>query len=218
MAYGRPVFDRLDPRIWSRRAAGELVHRGWHWAQEVGSIRPGSARSEGLGSLGENSVIGFPSAALVGESEIYIGNDTMIGPWVTLSAGYPGPNAKPPSRSLVIGDRCVIGTRSGITAHSSIEIGDDVWFGQEVFVTDSNHGTHDPDVPIGLQVGPHLPVRIGEGSWLGHGAVVLPGVTIGRHAVVAAGAVVRTDVPDRSVAAGVPARIVKRLHPDLTED
>ena len=56
------------------------------------------------------------------------------------------------------------------------------------------------------------PVRIGDGSWLGHGAVVLPGVTIGRHAVVGAGAVVHRDVPDHGIAAGVPARVVKIMH------
>jgi acetyltransferase-like isoleucine patch superfamily enzyme len=54
-------------------------------------------------------------------------------------------------------------------------------------------------------------VHIGDESWLGHGCVVLPGVTIGRHSVVAAGAVVTNDVPDYSVAAGVPARVIKTL-------
>jgi acetyltransferase-like isoleucine patch superfamily enzyme len=55
------------------------------------------------------------------------------------------------------------------------------------------------------------PVSIGDGSWLGHGAVVLPGTRIGKHVVVAAGAIVAgIDVPDRSVVAGVPARVVRR--------
>ena len=54
------------------------------------------------------------------------------------------------------------------------------------------------------------PVRIGSGSWLGHGVIVLPGVTIGEHVTVAAGSVVTRDLPDRSVAAGSPARVVRR--------
>ena len=59
---------------------------------------------------------------------------------------------------------------------------------------------------------PEQPVRIGSGSWLGHGVVVLPGVTIGEHVTVAAGSVVTKDVPDRCVVAGSPARIVRRHH------
>ena len=55
------------------------------------------------------------------------------------------------------------------------------------------------------------PVVIGDGSWLGTNAVVLPGVTIGRHVAVGAGSVVTGDLPDNSVAAGVPARIIKTL-------
>ncbi|MEZ5167451.1 MAG: acyltransferase [Acidimicrobiales bacterium] len=203
------VSQALRRRL--HRAAGGLVHRGWRRMQSLGAIHPGSARSDRFGSIGEGSIIAFPVSALFGEREIYIGEGTLIAPWATLSTGYPGSEELTPRRALVIGDRCVIGIRCGITAHESIEIGDDVWFGQDVFVTDANHGTDDLDRPIGVQVGDHRPVRIGDGSWIGHGAVVLPGVTIGRHCVVAAGAVVRDDVPDAAVAAGVPARIVKDL-------
>ena len=157
-------------------------------------------------------MIAFPQGALVGPAGIHVGADTMVAPWATLSAGYPGSEHLVPPRALVIGERCVIGLRSGISAHLSIEIGDDVWFGPDVFVTDANHGMSDPDLPVGDQIGDARPVRIGRGSWLGHGAIVLPGVTIGRQAVVAAGAVVHRDVPDYGVAAGVPAKIVKVWH------
>jgi acetyltransferase-like isoleucine patch superfamily enzyme len=180
--------------------------------QSRGAIHPDSARSERFGSLGEGCVIAFPSGALVGEHAIHVGAGTLVAPWATLSAGYPGSEHLTPPRALVIGERCVIGLRSGISAHESVEIGDDVWFGQDVFVTDANHGMDDPDTPIGRQVGDAQPVKIGNGSWLGHGAVVLPGVTIGRQAVVAAGAVVHRDVPDYGVAAGVPAKVIKTWH------
>jgi acetyltransferase-like isoleucine patch superfamily enzyme len=82
-----------------------------------------------------------------------------------------------------------------------------------VYVTDQNHGYADPDMPIGRQLPRNAAVRIGSGSWLGAGAVVLPGACIGRNVVIAAGSVVRGTVPDRCVAAGVPARVVRRYQP-----
>ena len=104
-----------------------------------------------------------------------------------------------------------LGKGIGIVAHERIEIGDDIWTGHYVYVTDQNHGYEDLDLPIGVQMWKNEPVVIGDGSWLGHGAVVLPGSRIGKHVVVAAGAVVAgLDVPDRSVVAGVPARVVRR--------
>ena len=67
-----------------------------------------------------------------------------------------------------------------------------------------------PDQPIGIQNPVEAPVRIGSGSWLGANAIVLPGSTIGEHVVVAAGAVVRGEIPDHCVVAGVPAKIIRR--------
>lgn len=58
------------------------------------------------------------------------------------------------------------------------------------------------------------PVEIGPGCWLGTGAVILPGARLGRNVVVAAGAVVRGEVPDHAVVAGAPARIVRRWQPE----
>ncbi len=113
---------------------------------------------------------------------------------------------------ITIGDRCTLGKGIGIVGHERIEIGDDIWTGHYVYVTDQNHGYEDLDLPIGTQMWKNEPVSIGDGSWLGHGAIVLPGSRIGRHVVVAAGAVVAgLDVPDNSVVAGVPARVVRTL-------
>jgi acetyltransferase-like isoleucine patch superfamily enzyme len=150
---------------------------------------------------------------LYGEKQIHIGTGTMVSTWATIAAGYHPDQTTVPPRALVIGDRCVIGMRSGIVAHESIEIGDDVWFGQEVYVTDANHGYTDPDTPIGRQLGHHDPVSIGAGTWIGHGSVVLPGTRIGRNVVVAAGSVVRGEIPDHSVIGGVPAKVIRRLVP-----
>ena len=84
---------------------------------------------------------------------------------------------------ITIGDRCTLGKGIGIVGHERIEIGDDIWTGHYVYVTDQNHGYEDLDLPIGTQMWKNEPVSIGDGSWLGHGAIVLPGSRIGRHVV-----------------------------------
>ncbi|HET9666851.1 MAG TPA: acyltransferase, partial [Desertimonas sp.] len=76
----------------------------------------------------------------------------------------------------------------------------------------------DLDLPISRQAMPERPVRIGAGSWLGHGTVVLPGATIGRHVVVGANSVVRDEIPSYCVAAGNPARVVKQMREDIDDD
>ncbi len=199
--------------------AKRLLNRGilttWRWVERRGEIVPGTAAAERFGALGTDTAIGFPTATLMNERSIHIGSRTLIGRQVTLSVGYSPYDAHLPVRGLVIGDRCVIGARSSLVAHASIEVGDDVWFGQDVFVSDSGHGYQDPDVPIGQQLGAHQPVRIGSGCWLGHGAIVLPGTTLGRNVVVAAGAVVRGDVPDNAVVGGSPARPLRTFEPGI---
>ena len=190
--------------------ANEVIQRAWARLRFVGAIAPGTVAAERFGSFGRGSVIAFPTGVLYGERQIHIGVDTMISTWSTLATGYTPEQDPVPPRALVIGDRCVLGLRTGVVAHESIEIGDDVWFGQDVFVTDANHGYRDPNTPIGRQLGPHEPVRIGSGSWIGQGAVILPGTELGRNVVVAAGSVVRGEIPDHAVIAGVPARVIRR--------
>ena len=137
----------------------------------------------------------------------------MIGPQVALAAGMAPGQQMLSTPVVTIGDRCLIGRGSGIVGHFSIEIGNDVWTGHHVYITDQNHGYEDVDLPISQQTQPERPVRIGDGSWLGHGTVVLPGVTIGKHVVVGANSVVTSDIPDNSVAVGAPARVIRSHNP-----
>ena len=149
------------------------------------------------------------------EEYIRIGEDTLIGPGVSLSAGMvPGQDCIT-SPVVSIGDRCLIGRGSGIVGHFSITIGNDVWTGHHVYITDQNHDYTDISVPISQQSQPEKAVSIGDGSWIGFGSVVLPGVTIGRHVVVGANSVVTTDLPDYCVAVGAPARVIKKLDPEF---
>ncbi|MBK6856215.1 MAG: acyltransferase [Microthrixaceae bacterium] len=197
------------------RVTNQAIQWGWSRLRVAGAIAPGIAAAERFGSFGAGSVIGFPTATIYGERQIHIGTDTLVNTWVTLAAGYSPDQPTVPDRALVIGDRCVIGMRSGIVAHESITIGDDVWFGQDIYVTDGNHGYQDPATPPGVQLGEHEPVVIGDGVWIGHGSVVLAGSRIGRHVVVAAGSVVRGEIPDRAVIGGVPARVIRRHEPGV---
>ena len=144
------------------------------------------------------------------EQYIHVGANTLIGPDISLSAGMV-PGQKCITYPVVtIGDRCLIGRGSGIVGHFSIEIGNDVWTGHNVYITDQNHGYEDVTRPISQQSQPERAVKIGDGSWLGYGSVVLPGVTIGEHCVIGANSVVTHDVPSFSVAVGVPARVIKQ--------
>lgn len=189
------------------------MHAAWRWLERMGDVSPGTDLAEEFGTFGRGSCLGFPLATLFGTEAIHVGRDVLIGRFATLSVGYGVGQTVLPERGLVIGDRCVLGARVCITAHESITIGDDVWFGQDVFVSDASHGYQDPDVPIGLQFGEHQPVSIGSGSWIGHGAMILPGTTIGRNVVVGAGSVVRGTIEDHSVVGGVPAKVIRRLEP-----
>jgi acetyltransferase-like isoleucine patch superfamily enzyme len=193
----------------AQRRAGEAVRRLWAWAGEVGAIGPDCAAGRRFGRFGEGSIICFPHGSLFNERYIQIGAGTMIGPDVVLSAGMV-PGQQCVSDPVVrIGDRCLIGRGSGIVGHLAIDIGDDVWTGHHVYITDQNHGYEDVERPISAQVQPERPVTIGDGSWLGHGAIVLPGSSI-----VAAGSVVTGPLPDYCVAAGVPARPLRQWTPD----
>jgi carbonic anhydrase/acetyltransferase-like protein (isoleucine patch superfamily) len=197
----------------ARRFAGRIVQRVWDEACRVAAVGPDTARGRRFGRFGRDSVLCFPWTALYGERWMWIGEGTRIGPYVTLSVGMVPDQIMTSDPVVRIGDRCVIGKGSGIVAHLGVEIGDDVWTGHHVYVTDQNHGYEDPSVPIGLQMAPERPVKIGSGSWLGHGTIVLPGATIGSHVVVAAGSVVTGDLPDNCVAGGNPARVIRRYVP-----
>jgi acetyltransferase-like isoleucine patch superfamily enzyme len=192
----------------------QLFHWGLEQARRLGAIGPHTRRGRRFGAFGEHSIICFPPAAIVNERYIHIGSHTLIGPHVTLSAGMVPGQACLTDPVVAIGDRCLFGRGSGVVGHLSIEIEDDVWTGHSVYITDQNHGYADLAVPISRQVMPERPVRIGAGSWLGHGAVVLPGATIGRHVVIGANSVVRGEIPANCVAAGNPARVVKHIDVD----
>ena len=196
------------------RRAGEVVLDLYEIGSRWAAIGPDTRRGRAFGAFGAGSIVCFPPGTIMNEGFIHIGEGTMIGPQVALSAGMvPGQDCvvNPVVR---IGDRCLIGRGSGIVGHFSIDIGDDVWTGHHVYITDQNHGYDNLELPISRQSMPEQPVRIGSGSWIGHGSVVLPGADIGEHVVIGANSVVTGRIPDYSVAVGAPARVIKDMRAD----
>jgi acetyltransferase-like isoleucine patch superfamily enzyme len=111
-----------------------------------------------------------------------------------------------------------IGKRSFIGLHNTIigpvDIGSNVIIAQQVVISGLNHGYEDVEMPIKDQPCDTKQIIIGDDSWIGAGAVITAGVTIGKHAVVAAGSIVTKSVPDFSIVAGNPARILKQYNFD----
>lgn len=110
----------------------------------------------------------------------------------------------------IIGKNCVIGWGSIIDCVGQVTIGNDCFFGHRVMILT---GEHDP-TKFGMErqnSGIIKSTTIGQGVWIASGAIVLPGVTIGDHAVIGAGAVVTKDVAPYTVVAGNPAKVIKEL-------
>ena len=112
---------------------------------------------------------------------------------------------------VTIGDYTRIGIHC--TVIGPVCIGSHVNLAQGITVTALNHNFGDAARRIDEQGVSTKPVVIGDDVWIGANAVILPGVTIGSHCVIAAGAVVTKDVPDYTLAGGVPAKIIKDLSP-----
>lgn len=114
-----------------------------------------------------------------------------------------------PAPHVVIGRNCVINFGCVFDAAAEITIGDEVGLGQEVFILTNGHEIGPPQRRLGA-LRPQ-PVRVGHGAWLSTRSVLLPGVTVGEGAVVAAGAVVTRSVPAHTLVGGVPARVLREL-------
>lgn len=110
---------------------------------------------------------------------------------------------------VMIGDHTRIGIHC--TVIGPVTIGNDVNLAQGITVTALNHNFEDSTKRIDAQGVSTKPVVISDDVWIGANAVILPGVTIGTHSIVAAGAVVTKDVPPHSLVAGVPAKLIKQI-------
>ena len=148
-------------------------------------------------------------------SRISLGNSVSLrkGAWLNVAAqelkGEP---------VIVIEDNCAIGNDSIISAKNLIYVERDVLIAQSVLIVDHNHAYEDINVPIvnqGITEGGRI--RIGRGTWVARGATIIcpkGELTIGRNCVIAANSVVTRSVPDYTLVAGLPARIIRQYDPE----
>lgn len=115
--------------------------------------------------------------------------------------------------NLHIGSKVVLGRKNTINCYLDIEIGDDCILADWIYICDFDHRFDDLTVPIKKQGIVKSPVRIARDCWIGEKASVLRGVTIGEGSIVASHALVKRDVPPRSIVGGVPAKVLKTRKP-----
>lgn len=151
-----------------------------------------------------------PPCKIIGQRAISLGDDVHIaaGGFIAVQHELNGTRYSP---QLRIGSRTTFGYGLFISCCGEIDIGEDVLGSVRVFIGDSYHDYADPSLPpIRQPFAEPRAVRIGDGAFLGVGSCVMPGVTLGARAYVAASAVVTADVPELTLVAGVPARPIKR--------
>ena len=153
----------------------------------------------------------FPGCRFEGEKYISLGDNVSIGRR-TIVCAYPVDGTSP---EIIVGDNTDIGGGCHISAIDRVFIGNNVVFGEDITVTDNSHGNisaEEMDVhPFRRPLASKGPVKIGDYVWVGDKVTILPGVTIGKGSVVGAGSVVTKNVPERTVAVGNPAKVVRRI-------
>lgn len=166
-------------------------------------------------TIGRNSHAGN-GFSILGAQYISIGHDFRAGQNFRLHAfdSYKGV-AFQTAPELVIGNNVTITDRCYISCANQIEIGDGVLFGSNVFIVDNFHGNVSMDEievpPINRSLYRKGRVKIGSNVWIGRNVCVMPGVSIGENAIIGANAVVTHDIPANSVAAGIPAKVIRKL-------
>ncbi len=148
--------------------------------------------------LGDRVFIGQYSYIDANTSSVRLGNDVHLGRFATIRGG---------ERGVTVHDGVSINRFTFLDGNGGLEIGRDTLIAPGVQILSGNHQFADRNIPIRFQGTAYGPVSIGEDCWLGANVVVLPGISIGRGAVVAAGAVVTHDIPAYAIAMGIPARV-----------
>ena len=161
-----------------------------------------------FGCFGRNSRI-VRALKIGGASNIKIGANVVI-QYKTWLAAQPINEGE--QCCLEIGDGTNIGHFNHIYATRSIRIGKNVLTADRVYISDNLHSYENINLPILKQPIKQIStVEVGDGSWIGEGACII-GAKIGRGCVIGSNAVVTKDIPDYSVAVGIPAKVIKKYN------
>lgn len=123
--------------------------------------------------------------------------------------------------TLYIGKNCEMGDMTHIVAHERIEIGDNVLIASKCFISDTSHGLYKGEVQDPPEIPPNKrklvtkPVKIGNNVWIGENAVILAGTEIGDGCVIGANSVVCSVVPNNTIVAGTPGKVIKKWNPNI---
>ncbi|RME29134.1 MAG: acyltransferase [Deltaproteobacteria bacterium] len=162
-----------------------------------------------FGAYGRRTHVALP-VRLNGEHRIAVGSACYIG-----AGSWLQTIDDDGCIALTIDDDVHMAGLCVVSAARHVHVGRGALFARGVYVADHGHAFDRADVPVHAQgVSEAAPVVIGAGAWLGQNVVVLPGVEIGAGAVVGANAVVRDSIPERCLAVGAPARVIRRLDDD----
>lgn len=161
---------------------------------------------------GKDSILGYPMGRSNRLDLVSIGDCCEIDKHSVITV-WPENGSQPEIR---LGNGCHIGAYSHLTAAKGITIGDNLLTGTNVLITDNGHGATDNaeillTAPAKRSIYSKGEVRIGNNVWLANNVCILPGVTIGDGAIVAANSCVTHDVPAHCIVAGCPAKIIKRI-------
>lgn len=146
----------------------------------------------------------FSGVEFVNPQKVTVGSRTVIRERVWIAAlKHEDGHGK-----ISIGEKVHLARDSIISSAYNVTVGREVTFGPHAIVMDNNHGFHNPEMTVMRQGLTGSPVTIGDYAWLGANSVVLPGVSVGKGAIVAAGAIVARDVPPYTIVGGVPAKAI----------
>lgn len=137
---------------------------------------------------------------------IVFGNDVTIAKYAVLTCTGVIANK---GIGIVIGNNSAVGAQSFLGGQGGIQIGNDVIMGPQVKIFSENHNYNNPGKIIRKQGESRKGVVIGDDCWIGSGSTILDGVSIGKGCVIAAGSVVTKSMPEHSIVAGVPAKVLK---------
>jgi acetyltransferase-like isoleucine patch superfamily enzyme len=190
-----------------RRSGGRLTLSAVRELRRLYAHAYSHCSAGAFAGFGRHSVL-EPPVRVAGAEHIRIGSGVWVGAGCWLHSVRPDADGV----VLELGDGTNLAGNCTLAAAASIRLGAHVLLARGVYIADHSHAFGDREQPIILQgIDRVAPIVVEDGCWLGQNVVVCPGVRIGRNAVIGANSVVTRDVPERCVAVGAPARVIRHL-------